>query len=216
MQAAKEPTNTGRLAQAFPGFRPPTFNHFCRVHVALTPSGLALANTRPISIDEEASRGDGAGIAGLRSAASPERARQGRSPSPHRSGGGRDGRGGEGRDTRGGRGQGHRDSDAGWFMPKLLDLGRISLTSSADWRRPGQDRREAEGSYTHAPPPPGLKMPPPPELQDPELYISAILQCSQRSHCCLRYKVYRGAVQNISDFGCFVQACLLRPLPSTS
>jgi hypothetical protein len=140
----------------------------------LSPSGLALANTRPMSIDEEASRGDGAGIAGLRSAASPERARQGRSPSPHRSSGDRDGRNSGGRDARGGRGQGYRDSDAGWFMRKVLDLGLISLTCSADWRRPGQDRREAEGSYTHAPPPPGLKMPPAPELQDPELYISAI------------------------------------------
>ncbi len=54
--------------------------------------------------------------------------------------------------------------------------------SAADWRRRSPERggrgggREAEGSYTHAPPPPGLKLPPPPELQDPELYAYGPLQ----------------------------------------
>ncbi len=48
---------------------------------------------------------------------------------------------------------------------------------AADWRRRSPERggrgggREAEGSYSHAPPPPGMKLPPPPELQDPELYV---------------------------------------------
>ena len=86
-----------------------------------------------------------------------------------------------------------------------------TLMRYADWRRRSPERRggaggrEAEGSYTRAPPPPGLKLPPPPELQDPELCDSNLKCGCSVSLFCRRYKVYRGSVQNISDFGCFVQ-----------
>jgi hypothetical protein len=141
-------------------------------------SGLAMANTRPLSLDGD--DGEGGGIAGLRAAASPPRAAGGsgggRGPSPPRDRGHSDSRVG-GRD---GRGAGGRDSEEGLGRNGILLLVLVRLNFAADWRKRSPDRggrgggREAEGSYTRAPPPPGLKLPPPPELQDPELCVACI------------------------------------------
>jgi hypothetical protein len=112
-------------------------------------TGLALSNTAPIKIDEDPVFKDRDGVAGMKSAVSPPR---------------------PGKAVVGATGD--RDIGAGLLrQPSCCSDFRLPIMFAERRRRSPERRgvREAEGSYKHAPPPQGLKLPPPPELQEPEL-----------------------------------------------